>query len=601
MNNQEQEVKSITGWRSLKSGVIHTHPSYFQPEDPIYEFIHIPTDFLEHLLNCMANMEIRKDVNADGISEGMSVIRKVQEEGQKACDEAYAKARELLHRGVLPISSTPPIQEQEVKRSPNSLWLVVYECRYDVIRISATGDAFYAPGQDVEWRLSAVSEWVKEITPPVVTDKEAESDYPTKEAYEAACKALWKHRSENENLEAKLRIKEECRRKEQSELMKKIEALEAEVERLKRENDELVKRNLEWLKNDKDCTALEQQLAKAKLSVFKALNRLDDMGILGITDSKLRSSACQELRSVEQLSPTPNREEEVTAAAARNRRECSKLSPEERQKYLEMGMKIYGEEDEKVSMTRLMRKYGLLEKVEADKPTDPSAEMLLKFIDEQKLQLTRVKDYCNGERKEWERMNIKIVMAHGAMGASENDSILESSIREIALMCPHKDGDWVDKYGSDFENKVFMMHSFCWCEKDDCPWCMGCNCPESAYHYFVDGVEVVYGEYDAFFQRQVNKYNGNHKEWMKEADVANSRRETKKDEICPFCKDGLCMDKGAEKGKRAPNFWHKPSGLKIWWYKYIGREMELSRDVTFEEIRTIREDCITSLTPSYEP
>ena len=25
---------------------------------------------------------------------------------------------------------------------------------------------------------------------------------------------------------------------------------------------------------------------------------------------------------------------------------------------------------------------------------------------------------------------------------------------------------------------------------------------------------------------------------------------------------------------RAPNFWHKPSGFKVWWYKYIGRDME---------------------------
>lgn len=29
-----------------------------------------------------------------------------------------------------------------------------------------------------------------------------------------------------------------------------------------------------------------------------------------------------------------------------------------------------------------------------------------------------------------------------------------------------------------------------------------------------------------------------------------------------------------ECSKDAPNFWHKPSGLKIWWYKYIGRGMD---------------------------
>lgn len=59
-------------------------------------------DFFEHLLNCMANMEIKKDVNADGISEGMDVIRRVQKDGQDACDKAYHQARELFHNGIQP-------------------------------------------------------------------------------------------------------------------------------------------------------------------------------------------------------------------------------------------------------------------------------------------------------------------------------------------------------------------------------------------------------------------------------------------------------------------------------------------------------------------
>jgi len=28
-------------------------------------------------------------------------------------------------------------------------------------------------------------------------------------------------------------------------------------------------------------------------------------------------------------------------------------------------------------------------------------------------------------------------------------------------------------YGVDFENDVFMMHSFCWCEQKKCEWCSG--------------------------------------------------------------------------------------------------------------------------------
>lgn len=26
-------------------------------------------------------------------------------------------------------------------------------------------------------------------------------------------------------------------------------------------------------------------------------------------------------------------------------------------------------------------------------------------------------------------------------------------------------------YGADYDSPVFMMHPFCWCEKDECPWC----------------------------------------------------------------------------------------------------------------------------------
>lgn len=51
-------------------------------------------------------------------------------------------------------------------------------------------------------------------------------------------------------------------------------------------------------------------------------------------------------------------------------------------------------------------------------------------------------------------------------------------------------------YGVDYENDIFMMHPFCWCENETCRWC---------------------GEEDA------------------------------------------------------PNFLYKPTGGKVWWYKWIGR------------------------------
>lgn len=47
----------------------------------------------------------------------------------------------------------------------NSLWLVVVECRYNVIAVCASGRGFYIPGQEPCWNFSHVSEWIKEIKP----------------------------------------------------------------------------------------------------------------------------------------------------------------------------------------------------------------------------------------------------------------------------------------------------------------------------------------------------------------------------------------------------------------------------------------------------
>jgi hypothetical protein len=44
-----------------------------------------------------------------------------------------------------------------------------------------------------------------------------------------------------------------------------------------------------------------------------------------------------------------------------------------------------------------------------------------------------------------------------------------------------------------------------------------------------------------------------------------------------------------------PNFKHNASGLEVRWYKYIGRSMEVSRDVTFVECLDLFAECARSL------
>lgn len=70
-------------------------------------------------------------------------------------------------------------------------------------------------------------------------------------------------------------------------------------------------------------------------------------------------------------------------------------------------------------------------------------------------------------------------------------------------------------YGTNFENDVFMMHRFCWCDKEDCKWC-------------------------------------EHEE---------------------------------------PNFIYKPSGAKIWWYKWIGRSQEQKGELPKDWLKK----CVESL------
>lgn len=48
---------------------------------------------------------------------------------------------------------------------PASLWLVVVECRYNVVKVSQDGIGFFIPGQEPCWLLPHVAEWLEQIVP----------------------------------------------------------------------------------------------------------------------------------------------------------------------------------------------------------------------------------------------------------------------------------------------------------------------------------------------------------------------------------------------------------------------------------------------------
>jgi hypothetical protein len=59
----------------------------------------------------------------------------------------------------------------------------------------------------------------------------------------------------------------------------------------------------------------------------------------------------------------------------------------------------------------------------------------------------------------------------------------------------------VRKYGTQYENDTFMMHPYCWCDKEDCPWCEGEEWEEDSpeagpnFHYKPLGFKVWWYKY----------------------------------------------------------------------------------------------------------
>ena len=199
-------------------------------------------------------------------------------------------------------------------------------------------------------------------------------------------------------------------------------------------------------------------------------------------------------------------------------------------------------------------------------------------------------------------IELTVVVPKGAESRIERDLVRLSALLAHLGLSEEVHGLFGGEhgYGPEFyENDVFLFKAFCWCDKPDCPWCATCNCPAEAWHYFVDGVEVSWEAYIDFFKREAGEVPVDDpqalREWKKRAQAVNARRSVRHDPICEFCTRGVGLDKGAEPGKRAPNFWHKPSGLKIWWYKWIGRSMEFNRQVERDEWESIFRECLDSV------
>lgn len=197
-------------------------------------------------------------------------------------------------------------------------------------------------------------------------------------------------------------------------------------------------------------------------------------------------------------------------------------------------------------------------------------------------------------------MDVRIVLPERSQEALSN--ALRDLTAEVAKARPDIERGYglggEHGYGLDIDTPVFQMHHYCWCERDDCAWCMGCDCPESAFHYFADGAEVTYDEWMAFYHREMGERpeydDPAYQSWIAKADAVNERRQTRHDATCGFCLGRRGLKYGATAGRSAPHFWHKPSGFRVWWYKWIGRGMEVNQRPP-SDLAALIQECIASV------
>lgn len=177
------------------------------------------------------------------------------------------------------------------------------------------------------------------------------------------------------------------------------------------------------------------------------------------------------------------------------------------------------------------------------------------------------------------------------IGPGKSEDALSESLclltHQLQLLTPkdqHSGGVFGGRYGYGvaFENDVFMMHPFCWCEKSECQWCASCECQ---HRYMFDGAPITEDEYHEHLWRRSDDQMEREQFWKR---IQSERIEPH----CVACQGALLEPWG---GERAPNFYHKASGLQVWWYKYIGRDMEVvvpSDDVSLGDVIS---SCLASI------
>lgn len=205
---------------------------------------------------------------------------------------------------------------------------------------------------------------------------------------------------------------------------------------------------------------------------------------------------------------------------------------------------------------------------------------------------------------------VHIITPPGMFGATASDDVIDTAMRVIGVGFGDPD-EWPSKYGTNYENDVFMMHRFCWCDKEgECPWCTGCGAYEEACS--VCSVDYHSGDcYSKELAKRLRAAGLEEYDYEKRKDVTAIKRILCKERGVKFTEYLFFCDCGGDERRNdalktggcdyhrgtgifsrfapwtldhkrhyydPPNFWFKPTDFRLTWYKYIGRDMASNKD-----------------------
>jgi hypothetical protein len=204
---------------------------------------------------------------------------------------------------------------------------------------------------------------------------------------------------------------------------------------------------------------------------------------------------------------------------------------------------------------------------------------------------------------------VRIITPQGMFGGSADEDLLTTAMRVTGCGFG-EEGDWCSKYGCNFENDVFVMRRYYW---GDCD-CGGNDRSKLWYEANPHAVNCWQAERDRRWKRYDESVGWSEIEGaafsvdvLPDSDAMDRWREAYRlrdaahagivrdlyaefgmepqafQYHCTCGRDERARDAGLghlpECSGELPNFLYKPTGFRLEWYKYIGRDMEFTGDL----------------------